>query len=260
MVFARQISVGAAGDLLFNLVRAELTARYKTATFGLLWFLLSPALQTAVLLVVFQGVIQLSIRRYPVFLLAAMLPWTYFQMALSSAVVSLTRSPGLVKRVRIPRVLVPLSAVLASLVHFAVSLGLFLAALAALGLAPGLGPTLALVPIVLVETLCIAGLGIGAAALNVLYRDVEHLIGMALRLGFWVTPIFYPLEYVPERWRPIAMLNPLTGLLESYRDVLARHQVPPLGSVGVATALSIVSFGIGLAIFRWLDPHLDDHV
>jgi ABC-type polysaccharide/polyol phosphate export permease len=243
---ASSLNPRSARDLLFNLVRAELTSRYKAPVFGLLWFLVSPALMTAVLMVVFRGFIPLSIERYPVFLLAGLLPWTFFQQSLAASASSLTRAPAIVKRVRIPRALVPLSAVLSTLVHLLVSLALLLGVLVVLGQAPGVVAVLCLVPIVLIEALFVTGLGLAAAGLNVYYRDVEHLIESALRLGFWVTPIFYPLAHVPERLQGLLTINPLTSMLEAYRAVLVNGDVPEFASLGIAAILAAVAVGVGV--------------
>jgi ABC-type polysaccharide/polyol phosphate export permease len=251
---------GPSGDLLLNLVKAELGARYKTPVFGLLWFLLSPLVMAAVLMTVFQSLIRLPIERYPVFLLAALLPWTFLQMGLSNATTSLTRSQALIKRVRIPRLLVPLSAVLASLVHLLASLAIFLVILLAIGRVPGPGPLLVLPVLVVIELLLVAGLGIAAAGLNVLYRDVEHLVAMVLRFGFWLTPIFYPIDYVPEEWRGVARLNPMAGLLESYRAVLLHDELPGAGELAYLALVAIALLAAGVLVFRRLDPSLDDHV
>jgi ABC-2 type transport system permease protein len=260
VVLARQLDLVSARDLLLNLVRAELTARYKTAVFGMLWFLLNPALMTAVLAIVFQRVVPLSIDRYHVFLLAALLPWTFFQMGLSNAVSSLTRAPGLVKRVRIPRGLLPVAAILASLVHFLTALVLLIFLLVIAGGAPGPKFLLLLPVIVGIQTVGMIGLGLATASLNVLYRDVEHFVLVILRLGFWLTPIFYPLDYVPERWRAVAMLNPMTGLIESYRALLVRRVFPEFGTLVNAIVLAVVLLGVGAFLFSRVDPRMDDYV
>ena len=249
-----------ARDLLVNLVWSELTARYKTTSFGLLWFLLNTALMTGVLLVVFQGFVRIDVERYPVFLLAALLPWTFFQMGLTNATSSLTRSVALIKRVRLPRMLIVLAAVLASLVHFATALVLMLGLLVVLGQAPGLGSMVLLLPIMAVQTVCVVGLGLATASLNVLYRDVDHLVAAAVRVGFWATPIFYPSSYVPPSWKSLTALNPMTNLVESYRTVLLERSSPSLVALAEAAVVSAVLLAIGVAVFASLDGHFDDYV
>jgi ABC-type polysaccharide/polyol phosphate export permease len=250
----------AGRDLLLNLVKAELTARYKTATFGVFWFLLNPALTAAVLVVIFQNVVHLSIEHYQMFLLAALLPWTFFQMGLSNAVTSLTRAPAMVKRVRIPRALLPLAAILACLVHFLLSLVLLVILLFVVGIPPT-GRALLFLPVVIaIQTVGLMGLALAAASLNVLYRDVEHLVLVGLRLGFWLTPVFYPLAYVPARWRAVALLNPMTSLIEAYRALFVRRVLPNPGVLATAAVLAVLLLGIGIVLFVRIDPQMDDHV
>ncbi len=260
VVVARPVNLASVRDLLFNLVRAELTARYKTATFGMLWFLLHPALMTAVLVVVLQGVIKVSIERYDVFLLAALLPWTYFQMGLSNAVSSLTRAPGMMKRVKIPRMLLPIAPILASLVHFTLALVLLLVVLRATGIRPGLTALIMIPFIVALQTVGLIGAGLLTSSLNVLYRDVEHFVAVLLRLGFWLTPIFYPIDYVPQKWRPIALLNPMTGIIEAYRAVLIRHTFPDFTQLALSGILAVLMLLAGIVVFVRLDPQMDDYV
>lgn len=260
VTFAPQWHLTSTRDLLLNLVKAELTARYKTATFGMLWFLLNPALMTAVVVVVIQDVIQFSMERYHVFLLAALLPWTFFQMGLANAVSSLTRAPGMVKRVKIPRALLPIAAILGSLVHFVLSLVLLVALLAVMGILPGLA-AFAFLPIVLaVHLIGLVGLGLATASLNVIYRDVEHFVQVSLRMGFWLTPIFYPLDSVPPRWRMLAMMNPMTGIIEAYRDVFVRRQIPDAAGLGIAAAFAALLLAVGVALYVRLEPSMDDYV
>lgn len=257
---AQTLHVASARDLLINLVHAELTARYKTAVFGLLWFLLNPVVLAAVLVTVFQSLIRLPIERYPIFLLVALLPWTFFQTGVGNATVALTRAQALVKRVRIPRMLVPLSTILASLVHLLISLALLLAVLAVMGRL-SFGPALLFLPVLVVlELACVVGIGLAVASVNVLFRDVEHVVAMLLRFGFWLTPIFYPLDYVPERWRPLMLVNPMVGLLEGFRAVIVQGTTPPAAPLLVSAAISAACLIGGVVIFRRLDPHLDDYV
>src|ERR1700688_353326 len=120
----------ARPDLLRNLVWAELTARYKTTAFGILWFIVNPMVMMGIMVIIFGQVVHLTIENYPAFVLSALLPWTFFQMGLTNAASSLSRASGLVKRVRIPREFVPLSALMAGLVHFLISLLLLFALMA----------------------------------------------------------------------------------------------------------------------------------
>ena len=246
-------------DLFLNLTRTELTARYKTTALGILWFGLSPALLTIVFTVVFQHLLQLAIDQYALVVLAAVLPWSYSQTALQNSTTAITRSSGIVKRVRIPRALIPLSTVAASLVHFVASLTVMVALLPALGgtLTPWL---FALPMVVALHTAGLAGLALLTSGLNVYYRDVEHVLALALRVGFYITPTFYPLSYVPAFWRPLALLNPMTGILEVYRALIVHGTTPPADVLTAAVLWSVLSLGLGWLTFRRCEPDFDDYV
>ncbi len=249
----------ARPDLLRNLVWAELTARYKTTGLGILWFLVNPLVMMGILIVVFGRVIQLSIKNYPVFVLSALLPWTFFQMGLTNAATSLSRASGLVKRVRIPREFVPLSTVIAGLIHFLISLLLLFALMVVMRI-PFTRYMLFLPVAVVIQLTFLVGICLLAASLNVLYRDVEHILAPATQALFYCTPIFYPLSYVPQRWTRWYLLNPMAGIVEFYRDTLVLGQLPSANVVAMAVLTSAATLVTGFLIFRRLEPHFDDYV
>lgn len=246
-------------DLFLNLTRAQLTARYKTTGIGFLWFLVTPLVLMVALTVVFQHVIRLDIPDYPLFVLAGLLPWTFFQAGLANATPSLVRSATLIKRVNLPRVLIPLAEIAASAVHFVVSLALFLGLALVLGRPPG--ASLALLPVVIVvNVVCVVGFALLLSGLEVIYRDVEFIVSIGLRVLFYLTPLFYPLSFVPEAWRPLYLLNPMVGIVETYRAALVPVATFDPLPLAVAAASSAAWLFIGILVFRRLQPHFDDHV
>ena len=246
-------------DLFLNLVRTNLRVRYKTTALGGLWFLLNPLLLTVILTIVFQYVVRLGIPRYPVFVLAGLLPWTLFQEGLLNASSSIMRSAALVKRSQVPRALIVLAAIAASAVQFVMSLTVLFALMAVLGTQPS--RYLLLLPVVMcLQLCCLTGLGLAAAGLNVIYRDVEHVLGLALRAGFYLTPSFYPLEFVPAEWRGVYLLNPAASIIEIYRRTIAEGSAAPAGIWALAGATSLVLLLAGVWIFHHFEPHFDDHV
>lgn len=246
-------------DLLSNLVRSELTARYKTTTLGILWFILNPILTMLILVIVFQRLIRLDIENYPIFVLSALLPWTFFQMSLSHAATAIPRAAGLVKRVRVPRAFIPLSAVLASLVHFLISLVLLLVWMAVLG-APFTRHLLLLPVLIAVQLVFVSGAALLVSSLAVPYRDVEYALEPALRVLFYLTPTFYPLSYVPPRWLDWYLLNPMAGIVESYRQTILHGALPSPSVLLIAAATSLATLVLGIVAFRRLEPNFDDHV
>ena len=249
----------ARNDLLLNLVRAELSARYKTTAFGIVWFIVNPMVLMGILVVIFGRVVHLNIPNYPAFVLSALLPWTFFQMGLNNAAGSLSRAAGLVKRVRIPREFVPLSALMAELVHFLISLVLLFIVM--WFLRAKVSPWIVFLPLVMATQLIfMTGAGLLMAGLNVLYRDVEHMLSPALQALFYFTPTFYPLSYVPQGWVRWYLLNPMAGIIELYRNVLLAGWAPSMIVVKMSIVTSLVVLTIGIVVFRRLDPQFDDYM
>src|SRR5579872_5369018 len=246
-------------DLFRNLIWAELTARYKTTAFGVLWFIVNPMLMMGILVMIFGRIVHLAIPNYPVFVLSALLPWTFFQMGLTNAASSLSRASGLVKRVRIPREFVPLSALMAGLVHFLISLAMLFAVMAFMKVR--VSPFIFFLPIVIVLQLAfLIGACLLIASLNVLYRDVEHILSPALQALFYFTPTFYPLSYVPKQWLRWYLLNPMAGIIELYRNTMvAGWPASPL-VLQMAVVTSLVTLVGGFIVFKRLEPHFDDYI
>ncbi len=246
-------------DLLRNLVWAELTARYKTALLGILWFVLNPLIVMVMLIIVFSRLIHLDIKNYPVFVLSALLPWTFFSMALTNATGSLARSASLVKRVRIPRAYIPVSAVGASLIHFLISLSILFAFM--LVSASRFSLLILLLPlIVCLQMMFLTGASLLTSSLNVFYRDIEHILSPAIQALFYLTPSFYPLSYVPKRWLGWYLLNPMAGIIETYRDALTEGILPARSVIGMAVLMSTITLVAGVLVFRRLEPYFDDYI
>jgi ABC-type polysaccharide/polyol phosphate export permease len=246
-------------DLLLNMIRADLSSRYRTTTLGVLWFILTPLLLALILSVVFQYLLRLGIPDYPLFVLSALLPWTFFQAGVMASTTSVSKSVDLVKRTRIPRIFLPVSAVAASAVHFGAALLVLLGILIVSG--KPLTPALLLLPgLILIQTTCVIGVGLIAASANVFYRDVELLLGAGLRALFYLTPTVYPLDYVPEGWRLIYLLNPMAGLTQAYRDVLLHGRLPAMDVLAMSVLTSAVALLIGAVVFSRAERRFEEHL
>lgn len=249
----------ARPDLLRNLVWAELTARYKTTAFGILWFIVNPMVMMGILVMIFGHVVHLTIENYPAFVLSALLPWTFFSMCVTNAASSLSRASGLVKRVRIPREFVPLSALIAGLVHFLISLLMLFALMAFMRVR--ISPFVMFLPVVIFLQLSfLTGACLLIASLNVLYRDVEHILSPALQALFYFTPTFYPLSYVPKQWLRWYLLNPMAGIIELYRNTLVAGWPASRMVLQMAVITSLITLAAGVFVFRRLEPHFDDYI
>jgi len=247
-------------DLLLVLTWREISIRYKQAVFGFLWAIIQP-LMTMVVFTVFLGKlakVPSDDIPYAVFSYLGLLPWTYFATALTRSSASLVAHGNLLSKVYFPRMLIPLSGTLSAFVDFVIGFGILIGLMAWYRIAPSWS-VLLLIPLSVLTALAATGIGLWLAALNVQYRDVQHTIPFLVQLWMYATPIVYPASLVPERWRPIFALNPMTGIVEAYRAATLGR---PLNwtSLGISTAVVLVATVFGAWRFRKLERTFADIV
>jgi ABC-type polysaccharide/polyol phosphate export permease len=217
-------------ELTRNLVVRNLKVRYKNSLLGVAWSWLSPLMMMIVYTIfftIFWG--NTEIHHYPVFLLCGMLPWNFFAESVMQATDSIVGNAHLIKKVYFPREVLPVSAVLSSLVNYLIALPVFFV----LAIVSGARLTwwVLLLPItLLVQIIFILGLAFFLSTVNVLYRDTQHLLGVLIQAWFFLTPVFYPINTVPQQVSVLGVtfnaqlwlrrLNPMASIIASYRDLL----------------------------------------
>jgi lipopolysaccharide transport system permease protein len=250
-----------AHELLYFLVLRNLKLRYKQTVLGAAWAVLQPLLTMAVFTVVFGRLARLGSDGlpYPVFALAALVPWTYFANALTQASTSLVDQHQLLTKVYFPRLLLPLAAVIAGLVDLVISFVLLLVVLAWYGITPSVR-LLAVPAFALLAVASAFAPGIWLAALNVRYRDVRYIIPFLVQIWLFATPVAYSSSLVPERWRAVYALNPMVAVVDGFRWMVApAAQVP---KTGIALAVGAVALVLtaGLFFFRRVERTFADVV
>ncbi len=245
-------------ELLFFLAWRDVKVRYKQTALGVAWAVLQPLLAMVVFTLVFGRLAKVPSDGipYPLFSYAALLPWTFFANAVTSSGTSIVGSAQLITKVYFPRLIIPGAAVAATLVDFAIALLLLAALMIAYG--AGVGPTVLLVPPLVLLTLILA-LGVGAwtAAMTVRYRDFRHALPFAMQIWLFATPVIYPSSLVPPAWRPLLMLNPLTGIIDGYRAALFGRPLDG-ASLAVATIISLGALWLGARTFRRMERTFAD--
>lgn len=242
-------SLLAQRDLLaawtFRIVRA----RYQQSILGGLWAIVQPVATVAIFTVIFTRFIPIDTGTIPyvVFAYTAMLPWTLFATGLTDMVNSLVESMNLVTKIYFPRAILPLAALLARLVDFAIASLVLVGLMVAFDIPLFAGSWLFLPLILAIQLALMVGLGLAGAALNVFFRDIKHLIVLGLQLWLYASPIIYPVARVPEGWRGLYFLNPMAGIIESYRAVLLHGQPP--GSELLTAALVAGVVAVAGALF-----------
>ena len=246
-------------EMLILWTSRELRARYRQSIFGPLWALIQPVFQVLIISIIFGKFIRVPSDGfpYPVFLYVALLPWLFFAGSISAAVPSLIQNMNLVTKIYFPREILPLSAILARFVDFLIGLVVLLGLL--LWYRIPLHHTIIFVPLLLVVQILFAlGISLLGSVVGVFIRDVSFVLPYVLQLWMYLSPVIYPMELVPEQWKTLYMLNPMAGILESYREVLLRGNPPNLSYLGLASGLSFGLCFLAYAYFKKLERSISD--
>ena len=234
--------------LTWTLSRKNFQVRYKRAVLGIVWAVLQPAFQAAVLSLVFIKVFSAGngVPDFPVFVLSGMLPWTFFAQSLSVGTVSVLENGSLVKKVPVPLFVFPWAAIGGMALAFAAALPVLLVAGLVVG---GIGWHVVLLPLALaLQLLAVAGLATLTASLYPAFRDVRYFVESALVVGLYLTPVLYPPEKLPDLAREVLRFNPLTGVLSLYRAAFLSRDVD-WASVGASLLVGLTLLYFGFTIF-----------
>jgi len=246
-------------ELLYFLVWRDIKVRYKQTALGAAWAILQPVLTMVVFSVFFGRLAKVPSDGipYPVFALAALVPWQLFAYSVSESTNSLVVSQNLIKKVYFPRLVIPVASVLAGLVDFAISF----VALVGLMTYYGIRPTAAIAILPLFILLAVASalcVGLWLSALNVQFRDVRYTIPFLTQFWMFVTPVAYPSSLIPGKWRTVFGLNPMAGVVEGFRWALLGKatSLGPLLAVSIGVVV-VLLFG-GLVYFRRMESTFAD--
>jgi len=246
-------------ELLLAWTIREIKVRYKQSLLGAAWAILQPLSLMVIYTIVFSFFIRVPSDGipYPLFSYTALLPWTFFAACLSFGVPSLINNTNLVTKVYFPREIFPLASIGASFIDFLVASFLFIGLLIYYH-AP-LGYALVWLPVILCgQILLSTGVVLFASAVNVFYRDVRFVIPLAIQLWLYASPVIYPVSIVPEQFRIAYMLNPMAGIVDSYRTVLLLGQTPNPQYLGIALAISAFVFVAGYIFFKRVEMNFAD--
>ena len=245
-------------DLLYFLTWRDISVRYRQTLLGIVWAIVQPAFTVLVFTLLFGRLAKLPSDGVPysVFAYAGVLLWMFFSNALANSGASLVANVSLITKVYFPRILVPAASVAAGLVDLTFGYVILIGLMVYHGLPIGVG--FLLIPLVIIIlTILAIGIGTWFAAMNVAYRDVRYVLSFGIQLLMFVTPIIYPLSLVPERWRFVVELNPLTGIIEAHRAILFQRPInwAPLGMSAVVT---VVMLAYSIYAFRNVERKFAD--
>jgi lipopolysaccharide transport system permease protein len=248
-------------ELLYFLVWRDLKIRYRQTVLGASWAILQPLITMAVFTLFFGILVQLPSDGvpYPLFAYSGLVPWTFFAQGVTLSSNSLVANQALIRKVYFPRLVIPVASVASIVIDFAIAFLVLLGMIAFYG--RPFPAAIVWLPFFCVLALVAAvGVGIWLSALNVLYRDIQHIVPFLVQTWLFATPIVYPSSLIPETWRPVYGINPMAGVVDGFRWTLLGSGMPP----GAMLATSVVSASLllasGLFVFRRMERSFSDVV
>ena len=242
-------------ELLYFLVWRDIKVRYKQTALGITWIVIQPIVTMVIFSILFGRLLNVPSGDipYPIFVYTGLLPWNYFANSLNRSTTSLVRSSHLITKVYFPRLVIPISAVLSGLVDFTISFLVLIGLMMYFRISPT--TQIILLPAFLLLAMCTAlGFGLWLSALNVRYRDVNHLIPYIIQIWMYLTPVIYSVTLIPEQFRFLLALNPMTGVVGGFRWALLGSETADISLISplfiLSIAISLIVLVSGAIFFR----------
>jgi lipopolysaccharide transport system permease protein len=247
-------------DLFYILAWRDIKVRYKQTVLGIAWSVIRPLLTMIIFTIVFSKIAELPSEGdapYPILVYVAMLPWQFFANALSETSNSLIANSNLISKVYFPRIIIPTSTIVTSLVDFGISFGLLFVIMACYQYLPSW--QIIFLPLFLILA-CITALSFGLylSAVNVKYRDFRYIIPFITQFGLYISPVGFSSSTVPEEWKILYALNPMVGIIDGFRWCIIGNMPFPAMAVGFSILVSSIVLFIGIKYFRKVEKSFAD--
>jgi lipopolysaccharide transport system permease protein len=247
------------------MVVQEFRRRYLGSLLGNVWSFLNPLVKILVYTLVFSKIMRTRLggsadtMAYSLFLCAGLLTWNVFSDLLGRSPMLFIDHASLLKKVSFPRITLPVTLFISTAIDFILTFGIFMLLLLIFGRFPGLA-LLAFIPLLLIQQALALGLGILVGTLNVFFRDIGHLMGIALQLWFWVTPIVYPANILPDRIQTLLEWNPMTQMVAAYQSIVLYASWPDWTKLQLPAVSAVLSLVFGFMVFQKLSSELVDQL
>ena len=238
-------------ELLKTSVKKEVRSKYKNSFLGVLWSFLNPLLQIIVYAVIFSLILSNKQEHYAIFLCCGLIPWTFFSAAINKSAFTFIENGNIIKKVYFPREIIPISVVTAEAINFVISSIIIIGFVVLGGI--GISKYILFYPLILItQYLIILAICLIISSICVYLRDLQHFIGVILQLLFYAAPIVYSPQVIPTEYQWILTINPMTYIINGYRDIFYYQQAPDITSLISLIGISIVGCVLGYIIFNKL--------
>lgn len=247
-------------NMIISLVRKDLRGRYKGSVLGFLWTFLNPLLQLAIYNIVFSTILQNNIDKYYLFLFVALIPWLFFSTALTGGSSCIVNQKGLITKIYFPREVIPISHVTSAFVNMLLCFIPVMGVVVLSGVKINFIALLYLPIIFVVEYILSLGVAFLASAVTVYFRDLEYILGIVAMAWIYLTPVMYSADIVPSEYKVFFNLNPMTSVIQAYRDILYYGQIPKLSTLINAISLGVLVLIVGYLVFQKLEKRFAEEL
>ena len=240
-------------ELTWMIAKTDFKLRYYGSYFGYLWSLMKPLVLFGVMYVVFSVFMRFDMEHYQLYLLLGIVLWNFFAEGTSSGVHALASRVSIIKKIYFPRIIVVIASSVSAFLGLFFNLIVFWLFLIISGV--GFSWTILMFPLMLILVyLMVLGFSLILSALYIKLRDIHQIWELCIQMGFWLSPIVYPLYMVPEKYHTLLYINPMTGIIQYSRFVLVEHQMPPVEGLLYVAGVALLIFIIGFTTFQKLSP------
>jgi lipopolysaccharide transport system permease protein len=251
-------------ELLAQMIGREIKARYKQSVLGYFWVILNPFFQMLVMSFAFSIILRIPTKSadnipYSVFLFVGLLPWNLFATSISSSCKSLIDSSTLITKIYFPRSIIVLASIFSKLIDLFFASTILILYMIYYQVPININ-IFWIIPIFFIQQIFTIGISLFFAASNLIYRDIQHLVTLVITLWFYLTPVIYPMELVPEKYKIFFQVNPIAVIINAYRQTVLGGLPPNYQSIIVALVVSILTLMLGLAYFKNKEKIFADNI
>lgn len=244
-------------DLLWLLTKKEVTLKYKRTFLGIIWSLLNPILLAIVLFIAFKIFLRIQMENYAFFFLSALFPWNWFSASVTMSTGTLINNVNLIKRISFPKHFLVLATILGQLVNLLFAIPILVGFSYYYGDGPSINWVISIPILIIIQFIVTTGICLAISMVNAYFRDMEYIVGIVITLLFWLTPIIFPLNTVPEAYKIYLIVNPLTYLITAWREMFMSNVIN-WGNIGISFGCSLAFLFLGILIFQRCGKGLDE--